>query len=261
MSDAALVESNRGVEVHRWPLTLGRSYIVGREGCGADIGVAHDSLSREHCSLCLEEGAGGELLLTITDLRSTNGTSVNGASLESGSASTMKYIPGQELSMGRCPSIFRVVADRPKRRQVTGDEEESHGTNRRGFAFDYSADDGTSRRPANRNRRIDEGRQQKRKALWANSKKPAPAAEQSGLEDQSLERSANDWESANFTSDSERNKFLKLMGAKAPADASKSGQTGIAGESGQDSSRQLEHEYWRGMRQHMQGRTRGLGAS
>mmetsp|Transcript_13494 Transcript_13494/g.36391 ORF Transcript_13494/g.36391 Transcript_13494/m.36391 type:complete len:168 (-) Transcript_13494:29-532(-) len=153
----------------------------------------------------------------------------------------------------------------------------SERNGRHGIAFDYGAASSGRRRSRSRGTRADERRQQRkederrdmrdrRKALWgggatgdsgaskSNGGSSAASSVARGEEHETPTVSANEWERSSFKSSEEKSKFLRLMGAKEslPAD-------GDAKHRVRESDRDLEQQYWKGMRQHMGYRTRGLG--
>jgi len=106
-----------GDENWKWQISRGKSYTVGCDGFGADIGVRDYSLSRRHCSIKLE---GPEPMVVVEDLASTNGTFVDGqcvGEVTGGVAKPRMFVAGKAhiIRLGQCTHGFRVVAGgRPK---------------------------------------------------------------------------------------------------------------------------------------------------
>lgn len=241
------------------------------------------SLSRSHCSLLMEGSANCKLFLTVEDLGSSNGTFVNGKRLDRECKSTCRHEPGHVLAFGECKDAFRVIED------IESDEDEEadggnvsvqgcdavQGNRRYGIKFNYD-DAGPSQRRRSRSagrRRLQRREEQrceqreKRRSLWSGKQDrsgddPGPdAAEQakpSGMP--CTDRSANGWEKSSFSSQAEKSKFLRLMGAKdMPANSQEATKLPTRSQFRQQ-EQELERQYWLGMRQQMSGRGRGLGA-
>jgi len=159
MAGCSLVEIQQGVEKQSWPLAVGRTYTVGRSGAGADIEVAHATLSRKHCSILLEGALSRKLFVTVTDLGSTNGTFVNGQRLEPHASSTMRYDPQQCLGFGECKNMFKVVmgsssgvSERAAAGSAVDGVDFAEMNRRQGLPFDYGHDRGSLRHGGQRSR-------------------------------------------------------------------------------------------------------------
>lgn len=104
ISDGAAVP----IERNGSPMTLGR-------GAEADLQVLDEKVSRVHCSLRPLDGD-----VVVTDLDSTNGTFVNGRSIDVG-----RIRPGDKLRVGRTEfaldraSYGFVLRQRPEGRHYT----------------------------------------------------------------------------------------------------------------------------------------------
>jgi len=69
---------------------------------------------------------------------------------------------------------------------------------------------------------------------------------------------ANGWENSSFSCTANKQRFLRLMGAKGHVPQADS--SSAIHEANPSMDKQLETQYWQGMRQGMFGRGRGLGA-
>jgi len=107
-------ECNRGVEQHRWPLELGVTYSIGSQLGSADIKLNHIKISRLHCNIKLQVEDGSQQIpkLTISDLKSSNGTvvvpqvGVESKKLKPGETVTIPYsCPFWELSNKVCVCV------------------------------------------------------------------------------------------------------------------------------------------------------------
>ena len=89
----------------------GREYIIAKfpytigSGLANDLSIADSTVSRRHCSIDLDEHGS----LTITDLGSTNGTSIEGVKV-----SSARLSPNTEVQLGRTRLIVPLVRDRPE---------------------------------------------------------------------------------------------------------------------------------------------------
>jgi hypothetical protein len=81
-----------------FPITLNRSTVGRGEGCDVRIPIA--SVSRSHCMIWMESGN-----IWVADLRSANGTFVNGAS----ATKPVLLQHGDSLVLGSTPLAFEVV--------------------------------------------------------------------------------------------------------------------------------------------------------
>ncbi len=89
----------------------GREYVIGKfpytigSGLANDLSIADPTVSRRHCEIvCDERGT-----LTINDLGSTNGTSIEGVKV-----SSAKLGPNTEVQLGRTRLVVPSVQDRPE---------------------------------------------------------------------------------------------------------------------------------------------------
>mmetsp|Transcript_100403 Transcript_100403/g.193808 ORF Transcript_100403/g.193808 Transcript_100403/m.193808 type:complete len:230 (-) Transcript_100403:20-709(-) len=173
----------------------------------------------------------------------------------------------------------------------------SEANRRRGIGFNYESGSSSRRgrrsRSRREERRLQDGEQRRadkreqRKALWsapaAAKTVPDPAGDDSSesepdgscsaaprvrtegsvgtasIEGSAAAGTANAWEHSNFSTASDKSKFLRLMGAKhVPLPTV--GAMGAASAPDTRHQADLERQYWQGMRQQMGGRGRGLGA-
>ncbi|MEM1092077.1 MAG: sigma 54-interacting transcriptional regulator [Pseudomonadota bacterium] len=101
---ALRLEYRSGQETRRWTLSPG-SYTLGADSQN-DLVMAELTVSRQHARLSVSESGA----LQITDLRSSNGTRVEGQRLEPGKVRTAH--PGQAISFGDvCAVLSTVDAD------------------------------------------------------------------------------------------------------------------------------------------------------
>ena len=89
----------------------GREYVISKfpytigSGLSNDLSIADPTVSRRHCEIvCDERGT-----LTINDLGSTNGTSIEGVKV-----SSAKLAPNTEVQLGRTRLVVPSVQDRPE---------------------------------------------------------------------------------------------------------------------------------------------------
>ncbi len=81
----------------------GRSYVVGR-GEMADVQIEHDTVSRAHATITVDEAVGRGRTAVVIDLDSQNGTFVNGVRIESAI-----LMPGDRLQLGFVVLRFELV--------------------------------------------------------------------------------------------------------------------------------------------------------
>jgi hypothetical protein len=83
----------------------GGRLVVGRaDDDGIDVVIPEASISKKHCTFAAQDGDGGVLL---TDLGSTNGTSVNGEPVDG--AAPIRLAGGETIGLGRLQLTFETA--------------------------------------------------------------------------------------------------------------------------------------------------------
>lgn len=89
----------------------GREYVISKSpytigsGLTNDLSIADTTVSRQHCAITIENDGG----LTINDLSSTNGTSIEGVKVTSA-----KLSPNTEVQLGHTRIVIPLIQDRPE---------------------------------------------------------------------------------------------------------------------------------------------------
>ncbi len=89
----------------------GREYVIGKfpytigSGLSNDLSIADSTVSRRHCEIVADEHG----TLTVNDLGSTNGTSIEGVKVTSA-----RLAPNTEVQLGRTRLVVPLIQDRPE---------------------------------------------------------------------------------------------------------------------------------------------------
>eukprot|EP00933_Yihiella_yeosuensis_P076880 TRINITY_DN86863_c0_g1_i1.p1 TRINITY_DN86863_c0_g1~~TRINITY_DN86863_c0_g1_i1.p1 ORF type:complete len:173 (-),score=33.41 TRINITY_DN86863_c0_g1_i1:176-694(-) len=172
---------------------------------------------------------------------------------------------------------------------MSGHQDWSDHNRRQGIGFNYDSDSRSRprARSRSRDRRVVDQRQEKRekrKALWSRETQPEDTAGTKETRGSSSspagdrvpasgsKASSNGWERSEFSSSTDKDKFLRLMGAgkdkksdavddsAAPKSQLEQRREKLDQLKIRYQQQELERQYWQGMQKNLHGRSRGLGA-